>query len=385
MSKSNRTSQSDKLDEIREQLILLNENLRETRTFFMEFLENWRQERNSTRDTVLNSLGRITSQVDELNSQMIDLPNVTLLNDTNAIWIQKEAFRIRRNMNKIWRNNLNQRKQAFWNMLKNENTSVIYVDWFSRDNAIIPKKFQSKTFPNEPEEQKKIKEALSLEKMKAQAKLHHAIAERNKTKFEEKDREMLNEIEKISSVHVRQQLQELWRNDCKKQEEKSQNLWEVKKSWFEKFECSGENIANSEDAAPTNQAKPTNQAQRRGRRRNAKQPSSNRRRNNSRPRKNNQYANNTNDRNRDIAKSRDSGNRVSQQRRKKGQLRNSTQNSRQQRSRPQERNSNRNTGNNRRVRSNNRASKDNNRNTGRSNYNRRPFLGQGRYSNPNQT
>ena len=38
-------------------------------------------------------------------------------------------------------------------MLKNENTSVIYVDWFSRENAIIPKKFQSKTFANEPEEQ----------------------------------------------------------------------------------------------------------------------------------------------------------------------------------------------------------------------------------------
>ena len=249
----------------------------------MEFQENWRQERNSTRDTVLNSLGRITSQVDELNSQMIDLPNVTLLNDTNAIWIKKEAFRIRRNMNKIWRNNLNQRKQAFWNMLKNENTSVIYVDWFSRDSAIIPKKFQSKTFPNEPEEQKKIKEALSLEKMRAQAKLHHAIAERNKAKFEEKDREML--IEKISSAHVRQQLQELWRNDCKKQEEKSQNLWEVKKRWFEKFECSGENIANTEDTAPTLS---TNQSQGRGRRRNGRQPSSNRRRNNSRPRKNNQ-------------------------------------------------------------------------------------------------
>ena len=68
--------------------------------------------------------------MDELNSQMIDLPNVTLLNDTNAIWIKNEAFRIRKSMNKIWRSNLNQRKQAFRNMLKNENTSVIYVDWF---------------------------------------------------------------------------------------------------------------------------------------------------------------------------------------------------------------------------------------------------------------
>ena len=82
---------------------------------------------------------------------------------------------------------------------------------------------------------------------------------------------------------------------------------------------------------------------------------------------------------------RNSGNRVSQQRRKKGQQRNPTQNNRQQRSRPQERNSNRNTENNRRVRNNNRTSKDNDRSTGRSNYNRRPFLGQGRYSNPNQT
>ena len=94
--------------------------------------------------------------------------------------------------------------------------------------------------------------------MKAQAKLHDAVAVRNKAKFEEKDREMLNEIEKISSVHVRQQLQELWRNDCKKQEKK-----------FPKFEDNGENIANSEDAAPT---PPTNQDQRRGKRRNARQP-----------------------------------------------------------------------------------------------------------------
>ena len=235
-------------------------------------------------------------------------------------------------------------------------------------------------FANEPEELKKIKEALSLEKMKAQAKLHHAVAVRNKAKFEEKDREMLNEIEKISSVHVRQQLQELWRNDCKKQEEKSQNLWEVKKSWFKKFEDNRENIANSEDAAPT---PPTNQDQRRGKRRNARQPPK-RRRNNSRPRKNNQNFNNASDRNRDTANSRNSGNRVSQQRRKKGQQRNSIQNNRQQRSRPRERNSNRNSGNNRRVRNNNRTSKDNDRSTGRSNYNRRPFLGQGRYSNPNQ-
>lgn len=41
---------------------------------------------------------------------------------------------------------------------------------------------------------KKIKEALSLEKMKAQAKLHYVVAERNKAKFTEKDSKMLNEI-----------------------------------------------------------------------------------------------------------------------------------------------------------------------------------------------
>ena len=41
---------------------------------------------------------------------------------------------------------------------------------------------------------KKIKEALSLEKMKAQAKLHHVVAECNKAKFKEKDSKMLIEI-----------------------------------------------------------------------------------------------------------------------------------------------------------------------------------------------
>ena len=135
--------------------------------------------------------------------------------------------------------------------------------------------------------------------MKAQAKLHHAIAERNKVKLEEKDREMLNEIEKMTSVHVLQQLEGFWRNDCKKQEEKSQNLWQVKKSWLEKFESSRENVANLKYAAP---ALPTNKAQGRGKRRNVSQPSSNRRRNNSRQRKSNQYFSNTNDRNRDSDK-----------------------------------------------------------------------------------
>ena len=31
------------------------------------------------------------------------------------------------------------------------------LDWFSRDNAIMSRKFQSKMFPYEPEEQKKDK------------------------------------------------------------------------------------------------------------------------------------------------------------------------------------------------------------------------------------
>lgn len=68
-----------------------------------------------------------------------------------------------------------------------------------------------------------------MERMKAQAKLHHEIPERNKVEFEGKYRKMLNEIEKISSVHVRQHLKELCRNDCKKEKEKPQNLWEERK------------------------------------------------------------------------------------------------------------------------------------------------------------
>ena len=136
----------------------------------------------------------------------------------------------------------------FWAL----DTSVIYVDWFSQDKPMIPKKFRSRTFTNEPEEQKKIKERLSVEKMKAQASLFHLTAERNKVKYEEKDREMLNEIEKIPSIHVRQQFQELWKNDCKKKEDKSLNLWEEKKTWLLKQENNTEDTGtnNAEDEIP---------------------------------------------------------------------------------------------------------------------------------------
>lgn len=60
-----------------------------------------------------------------------------------------------------------------------------------------------------------------MEKKEGTSQTSPAIAERNKVKLEEKDREMLNEIEKMSSVHVLQQVEGLWRNDCKKQEQKS--------------------------------------------------------------------------------------------------------------------------------------------------------------------
>ena len=385
MSKSNRTSQSDKLDEIREQLILLNENFREARTFFMEFLQNWRQERSSTRDTILESLGRITSQVDELNSQMIDIPDATLLNDTNAIWIKKEAFRIRRSMNKMWQNNLNQRKQAFWNMLKNENTSVIYVNWFSRDKPIIPKKFQSKTFPSEPEEQKKIKEELSLQKMKAQAQLHHVIAERNKAKYEDKDKEMLTEMGKISSEHIRHQLQELWKNDCKKQEEKSQKIWELKKTWFEEFESNVDHTTNSDHTAPTT-SNNRDQRRRRRKKQRPKRPLNNtpRQRNNQSGDKDKFYS--TNNRNSDKR-----NNNNYKQPRYMGQQRNRNQNNRQQHNRFQRRNTNRNAGNNRGTNNygtnSNQINGGNRGRSGRSNYNsrnRRPFLGRGRNRYQNQ-
>ena len=72
--------------------------------------------------------------------------------------------------------------------------------------------------------------------MKAQAKLHDAVAVRNKAKFEEKDREMLDEIEKSLLSTFANNSKSFGGMTVKSKRKNSQNLWEVKKSWFKKFE-----------------------------------------------------------------------------------------------------------------------------------------------------
>ena len=68
----------------------------------------------------------------------------------------------------MWGNLLNQRKKAFFNAIKSEETVKIYKDLMKRDEIFIPRKLKEKITPQYAEEQKKIKANLNLMKLKAQ-------------------------------------------------------------------------------------------------------------------------------------------------------------------------------------------------------------------------
>ena len=67
----------------------------------------------------------------------------------------------------MWENLLNQRKIAFFNAIKSEETAKIYKEFVKKNEISIPRKFKEKITPQDTEE-KKNKANLNRMKLKAQ-------------------------------------------------------------------------------------------------------------------------------------------------------------------------------------------------------------------------
>ena len=93
-----------------------------------------------------------------------------------------------------------------------------------RDETFIPRKFQEKITPQDIEEQKKIKANLNLMKLKAQTEILKDKTTHYKTKYQEIDQELITEIRELCLIETQPFLQELWENNCKKEEEKSRKI-----------------------------------------------------------------------------------------------------------------------------------------------------------------
>ena len=80
----------------------------------------------------------------------------TILLEKPIASVRNDTYVIKKTMGKIWTRKLNERKQAFWNELKNMKRSQLYEDSLNDVPVYIPKPFKYRPLPTETPKQKEM-------------------------------------------------------------------------------------------------------------------------------------------------------------------------------------------------------------------------------------
>ena len=137
----------------------------------------------------------------------------------------------------VWNKNLTKRKNACWQIVRNDNTSKIYDGWKNNAPLIIPRKFQMKEIAGESLIQTQRREKQVIYIFKTDIELLELRARSQEEKYRSIDQEMLELVEKKTSRQRRELLKKLWKEDCEREERVSLDRWEnTNLKWFDKYE-----------------------------------------------------------------------------------------------------------------------------------------------------
>ena len=80
----------------------------------------------------------------------------------------------------------------------------IYKEFMETDKIFIPRKFKEKITPQDTEEQKKVKDKLTLMKLKSPLEILENKTTYYKTKYQEIDQELITETRELCPVETQQ-------------------------------------------------------------------------------------------------------------------------------------------------------------------------------------
>ena len=121
-------------------------------------------------------------------------------------------------------------------MLKNNGKAEIYEKWINSTPIILPRKIQIKQIPNEPEQQRTLREKMALDSLKMEIELLRLRANSHEQKFKSTDVNMEEEISKKAVDMLYENTTKLWREKCEKEELASLQRWEHSTIWFNNYE-----------------------------------------------------------------------------------------------------------------------------------------------------
>ena len=142
------------------------------------------------------------------------------------------ASKIKQDIINTWNMKLKNRRENFWQMLRNSNTAKTYETWMNNSPVIIPKKVQLKEITGEPLNQTQRREKQCMDNYRAEKDLLELRAESHEAKYKTIDKEMHELLVKKASGRTRDILQKWWKEECSREEIISLKRWERQNSKF---------------------------------------------------------------------------------------------------------------------------------------------------------
>ena len=134
--------------------------------------------------------------------------------------------------NKIFDKKLKERKQLYWKYHRAKSICGIYENELNSESPKMPRKFRPVEIYNEPKEELKIREQLSLQKFKLETDLLRIRSQRFEKDFCNIDREIIqyfqSELPKLESNKLIKE----WINNCYQEEQKSIKIFKKHESWI---------------------------------------------------------------------------------------------------------------------------------------------------------
>lgn len=149
---------------------------------------------------------------------------------------EREAYKIRQMIIRIWQKSQNERKQSYWNYLKFLNTGTIYETWVGKDTPVLPRKYRIHRIPGEPHEDEEIRKESTLHRFESDIKIMKNKSRRYELSYMKIDDELFSVIDQKSEGVVCETLKEIWRRECEKEERRSLEIWMKKQAWLHEYE-----------------------------------------------------------------------------------------------------------------------------------------------------
>ena len=145
----------------------------------------------------------------------------------------KEAQIIKGNLQKYWKNELNQRKTAYIKCYRATKLANLYKEMCPEENPFVPRKFRCTIHENVSKDEEKLRSKQSIQHLLDEVEVLTIRAENFKKQFEEIDNKAEQYLQaQTSDPDVKGHLITLWKNDCKLEEDKTHELWKEKEDFF---------------------------------------------------------------------------------------------------------------------------------------------------------